>query len=321
MKTASTSIIAVFLLVIVLFVTGCEKSKTDTSQSTIALVNDEAITVADLIALMPEAGPEQPEGRGTASAEERVALSQAFLEQLIEQKMLLQEVARLKIIVTEKELEDRIAQYRAEMNEQAFLTLLTEQGLSLESLQESTRTALLIKKLLNRLPAESGEALSIPEDAVKAYYEQHHERWQIDVELKLRQIIVKTQEEAEALYLSILEGADFDEIAETHSKQSQPGEGGDLGYLQQGETPIEFDPLFQLAVGKISRVIKTPFGYHIVKVEDRRESRLLSYESVREKIYKVLLEQRRETAYAKWMSNLKDRTEVRINEELLKKHS
>ena len=322
MKILSTQTLTAFLFVAVFFVTGCDQNKTDSAQATIALVNDEAIRVSDLLALLPETDPEQPDETGRTSPEERAALSRAFLEQLIEQEMLLQEAARLKIKITEKELTARMAQYREEMSKEAFLEMLAEQNLSIEDLKQDTRRGLLIEKLLNRLPAENGgKTLDIPETAVQAYYERHRQRWQIDVELKLRQILVKTQEEAEGIYLSILEGGDFDALAKTHSKQSQAGEDGDLGYLQQGETPIEFDPLFQLEVGKVSHVIKTPFGYHIVKIEDRREQRLLSYEAVREKIYKVLLDQRREAAYALWMSKLKERTEVRINEELLKKYS
>ncbi len=316
MKIFGGLILAAFL-----FVTGCEQNKSDSSLATIALVNDEAIRVSDLLALLPEADPEQPDA-GRASPEERAALSRAFLDQLIEEAMLLQEAERLKIHVTKKELAARMAEYREELSKEAFLALLAEQNLSIEELTQHTRKDLLIEKLLNRLPVENGdEPLDIPETAVRAYYEQHRQRWQIDVELKLRQIIVKTQEEAEEIYLSILKGADFEALAKTHSKQSQAGEDGDLGFLQQGETPIEFDPLFQMEVGKISHVIQSPFGYHIVKVEDRREQRFLSYEAVHEKIYKLLLDQRRETAYAKWISRLKERTEVRINEKLLKKYS
>lgn len=311
----------VILAVFLFMASACEQNKTDSAQSTIALVNDESIRVADLIALLPESDPEQSEA-GSASPEERAALSRAFLDQLIEQAMLLQEAERLKIKVTEKELNTKMAEYREGMDQEEFLKMLSEQNLAIEDLKQNTRTKLLIEKLLNRLPVENREkSLDIPETAVRAYYEEHRQRWQIDVELKLRQILVKTQEEAEELYLSVLEGADFDALAKAHSKKSQAGENGDLGYLQQGETPIEFDPLFHMEVGKISHVIRSPFGYHIVKVEDRREQRLLSYEAVREKIYKVLLDQRRERAYAKWISRLKERTEVRINEELLKKYS
>jgi len=314
-------VLSVFLLPTVIFVTGCEQNKSDSTQATIALVNDKAIRVADLLALLPEADPEQPE-TVKASPEERAALSRAFLEQLIEQAMLLQEAERLKVKVSEKELAARMTQYRDEMSEEAFLEMLAAQNLSIEALKKTTRTGLLIEKLLNRLPVENGsESPDIPEAAIQDYYERHRQQWQIDVELKLRQIIVKTQEEAENIYLSILEGADFNTLAKTHSKQSQAGEEGDLGFLQQGETPIEFDPLFQMEVGEISHVIKSPFGYHIVKIEDRREQRLLSYEAVREKIYKLLLDQRRESAYAKWITGLKEKTEVRINEKLLKKYS
>ena len=178
---------------------------------------------------------------------------------------------------------------------------------------------LLIEKLLDQIPTEnSDQGLKIQEESIRQYYETHQENWVVDEELKLRQIVVKSIEQAEVIHLNILNGADFEKTARTHSKQSNLGDGGELGYLQKQATPIEFDPLFDLEIGEVSSVIKTPFGFHIVRIEDRRPARKRSLEEVHDTIYTILLDKKREALFAEWMTRLRHRTKVRINEELLK---
>lgn len=308
-------------LLLVLWMNGCWKEETHPLQATIALVNDVPITVEELLAVFPKE-EEAVSDNGETMQGERRSLHRALLEQLIEKEMLLQEASRLKIHPTDLELGEKMEGLKDGMDEAAFSQLLIDQKVSRKDLEEATKNNLSIEKLLNQLFNEhSQETLRIPEEAVREYYDTNQEKWRVDEELKLRQIVVETEEEAEALRLSILNGADFLKSAVMHSQPSHIGDGGDLGYLERAETPIGFDSLFQTKVGEISQVIKTQFGYHIVKVEDRRPARIRSYEDVREKITQVLIEKKREALFGEWLKKLRQRTEVLINEELFKKYS
>jgi len=312
---------AIFFLLTFLWPLGCSPKEKAGMNASLAVVNKEPITVGELLALSPEEG-EDREIKSQSTTEERAALHRALLDQLIERKMLLQEAKRLKIQISNAELTAKISELKAAMDEQAAANLMREgEEATLKAFEEATRTTLLIEKLLSQLPVQDpAKSRDISEEAIQDYYEKHLPEWQIGKELKLRQIVTETQEEAEALYLSILDGADFEATAESYNNQIV-GDGSDLGYLQKQATPIEFDSLFLAEIGEVSPVIKTEFGYHIVRVEDRRPARTRALNEVRDTIARTLEDKKREEIFNQWIDKLRERTEIRINEELLKKYS
>ena len=296
---------------------GCQQQKATPLQATVALVNDEAVTLQELSAVIPK-NEEKGTKEMTASAGEQEELKRRLLDQLIERKMLLQEARRLKIELTEREVQQKFEEARDGKDEAAFSQFLTDRKLTREGWEKATRENLLIERLLNQL---AGDQLSISEGEMRQYYEKHHEEWRVDEQIKLRQIVVKTESEAETLRKTILDGADFAQTARLHSEFPQLGDGGDLGYLSRSEIPAEFDPLFHAEIGSVSAVIQTPFGYHLVKIEGRLPARTLSFEEVREKIHQALLEEKRELLFTQWIEKVRRTTEIKINEELLHKFS
>lgn len=302
---------------LLLLLTGCWQQKPSPMTATVALVNDEPITVQELQAAVSET---KDKGSQTleATAEEKEELARRLLEQLIERKTLLQEARRLQIQLTEGEIRDRLSEIREGVDEEAFLRYLSERNLTQEAWEASARETLLIEKLLNQLV---GDQISLPEEELLQYYDSHLEEWSVPEQIKLRQILVETEPEAEAIRQSLAEGADFAEAAQTHAQTLEFGKDGDLGYRAAAELPVEFEPLFTAEIGSVSGVIKTPFGYHLVKVEDRQPARTLSFEEVKERIYQFLLEEKREALFSRWFENVRRKTEVKINEELLHKAS
>lgn len=298
-----------------LLIAGCWQQKPSPMTATVALVNDEPITVQELQTALSET---EDKGSQTieATPEEKEALARRLLEQLIERKMLLQEARRLQIKLTEGEMQDRLSEIREGMEEEAFLRYLSEQKRTKEAWEASAREMLLIEKLLNQLV---GDQISLPEEELLQYYNSNLEQWSVPEQIKLRQILVETETEAEAIRQSLAEGADFVEAAQTHAQTLEFGKDGDLGYRAAGELPVEFEPLFTAEIGSVSGAIKTPFGYHLVKVEDRRPARTLSFDEVKERIYQTLLEEKREVLFSRWFENIRRKTEVKINEELLHK--
>jgi len=304
-----------FIFALWLLLTGCWQQKPSPLTATVALVNDEPITVQELQSAIAETNDN---GSQTleATPEEKEELARRLLEQLIERKMLLQEARRLQIQLTEGELNERLSEIREGVDEEAFLRYLSEQKLTKEGWESSARETLLIEKLLNQLV---GDQISLPEEELLAYYDSHLEEWNVPEQIKLRQILVETETEAEAIRQSLAEGADFAEVARTHAETLPFGNAGDLGYRSAAELPVEFEPLFAAEIGSVSGVIKTPFGYHLVKVEDRLPARTLPFEEVKERIYQTLLEGKREALFSRWFENVRLKTEVKINEELLHK--
>ncbi len=309
----------VCFIIYLILLAACSKKEVDSRQAVLAEVGGEVITVGELLDMMPDEEIEDGSSNQKTAASEIEALKHGLLDQLINQKMLLQEARRLNIALTESEFKNQKDLLQNGMDETTFFELLAEQNISRTAWEKATRENLITEKLLDQFTREEdGDALSLSEETVRAYYEKNPKEWHVDEQLKLRQIVVDSEEKARSLRTQIVNGADFSDTAKIHSMQTHTEDGEGLGYVTLAEVPVEFEPLFKLDIGSVSEVIKTPFGYHLVLIEDKRGEQILPYEEIREKLYQQLLDRKREHVFSKWIEKLRLRTEVRINEELLK---
>ena len=136
-----------------------------------------------------------------------------------------------------------------------------------------------------------------------------------------RHILIKTNEvvsESDAqrrlagLRERIVNGADFAEIARSQSEDSTASKGGDLDWIYKGDTVPEFErAMDELKPGEISQPVKTPFGYHLIQVLERRVADV-SAERRRLQARQALRERRADEAYQDWLRQLRDRTYVEI---------
>lgn len=162
------------------------------------------------------------------------------------------------------------------------------------------------------------DKVKLSEKEIEEYYKENKEDFIQDEEYHLRHILVETQEEAKAVLEKIRGGADFAELAKERSIGPSGEKGGDLGFITQGMTikPFE-DAAFTLKPGEISEVVKTEFGYHIIKLEEISPERQKTLEESRIEIEYILLPEKQQNAFTKWLSSLGDEYNVQIKEELL----
>ena len=91
-------------------------------------------------------------------------------------------------------------------------------------------------------------------------------------EVRARHILVETEDEAKAVLAELKKGADFAELAKAKSKDPGSADGGDLGYFTKDQMVPEFSEVaFKLDKGQLSEPVKSQFGWHVIKVEDKRE--------------------------------------------------
>ncbi len=127
----------------------------------------------------------------------------------------------------------------------------------------------------------------ITEDKIKARYDELSAKYKPEDEVRARHILVQTEKEAEELLKQIKDGADFAKLATEKSKDTGSAkQGGDLGYFTRGVMVKPFaDAAFGMKVGDLSeKPVKTDFGYHIIKLEDRRKSSPPPLAEVKEQI-------------------------------------
>jgi len=143
-----------------------------------------------------------------------------------------------------------------------------------------TRSRLLMDSLL----ATEGKAATTDE-AMKKVYEDASKQITGEQEVHARHILVETEDEAKAVEEELKKGADFAELAKKKSKDPGASDGGDLGFFTKDQMVPEFSAVaFSLEPGKISDPVKTQFGWHIIKVEEKRNRKAPDFDQVKGQI-------------------------------------
>tara|TARA_R110002020_G_scaffold266483_41_gene481560 strand:- start:13934 stop:14791 length:858 start_codon:yes stop_codon:yes gene_type:complete len=127
---------------------------------------------------------------------------------------------------------------------------------------------------------------AVSEDDVRARYEEEIAKLDPQVEVKASHILVESAEEADKLIAELDNGADFAELAKAHSTGPSGPNGGDLGFFSKGQMVPEFeDAAFALEPGSYTEApVKTQFGYHIIKVDEKRTQEPPAFEEVQEQL-------------------------------------
>lgn len=219
------------------------------------------------------------------------------LDQLISEKIIESELKKNNITVsdedTQKELQGMIAQYGGQ---EQFNALLANYGYSIEDFTENIATNLKLKKLLE-------SRITITEADMRAYFEQNKENFSVEEQVKASHILVDSEAKAKEVKEKLAAGGDFAELAKEYSIDtgSAPN-GGQLGLFPRNTMVKEFEDMaFSLAPGTISEPVKTKYGYHIIKVEEKITAKPAVYEENAEKIKSTLIEEKLPDVYNTWM--------------------
>jgi peptidyl-prolyl cis-trans isomerase C len=162
------------------------------------------------------------------------------------------------------------------------------------------------KLLMEMLLQQEGKA-SISEGALHQLYDEATKQMVGEKEIRARHVLLDTEDEAKAVIGELKKGGDFAEIAKQKSKDpSGAANGGDLGYFTQDQMVPEFaDAAFNLAVGQISEPVKTQFGWHVIKLEDKRDRAVPEFDKVRGQLEEFLARRTQADLIAKLRSQAK----------------
>jgi len=273
----------------------------------LATVNGDPITLAEFNDRFLRAGlkPEK-------DAEIRV--KEDFLSRLIERKMLVKEAQRRRIKVGVPEILKRIDAMQTEQGADMKGALMG-MGVDFEKFKSDVWETLMIEKLISlSLPHRARASAS----EVRRYYQENPQEFERPEQVHVRQIVVATEQEAQRLLDQILAGADFAELARQRSTAPEAAEGGDLGYFAMGEMPGEFNVVFGLPKGGVSTVVKSPYGFHLFKLENKRRSGKVPLDEAWKEIAEKLERRKQDERYEQWLKELRDRTKFVVNFEGLR---
>jgi parvulin-like peptidyl-prolyl isomerase len=284
---------------------GCERQP-----SHVATVNGEAISLGEfqksLAEQMTLAG-----GGAPLTVQETERLKKAVLDNLITDNLMLQRARSLSISVSEGELAARIEEIRKDYNGQ-FNTLFGGDGVDFSAWKEALRKRMIIVKIISR---DVNAGIQIPEKDAERYFAAHRKVYAIGKRVRVAQIVLPDIERAAGALKRLKAGEDFGKVSKEASIGPEAEKGGDLGYFEEGIMPVEIDSVvFSLPVGRVSGVVKSPYGFHIFKVLDRETAGGLDFEDVKEKVIADLRKQEEAEAYRDWIDNLRSKAAIRINQ-------
>lgn len=301
---------------------GC-RGADEKTKLVVAKVGERSITLKEYEDALARFGPEgsiangSPEGKAPAPADDNAVMKEIkrdLIAQLVEEALILQEAERMGVTVTPEELTAHVEGIEKDYGGAAFKDAIKERYGDVFTWKEELRKKFLIRKTVDKIAA-SRNAPS--EEEARKYYDEHIRDFDFKEQVRARMIVVNSDDDARRIRKD-LTPLNFAETAKKTSLSPEGKRGGDLGFFGRGDMPKEFeDVVFNLAPGEISPVVKTPYGFHVFLVEERKKGGRMAWVEAKGKIIERLRAERSDAAFAEWMDSLKRRTNIEINEALL----
>ena len=227
-----------------------------------------------------------------------------------------QEIRQSDVALAEEELGPSLAQMDPATKKDNVLSFLIDLKIVAKAAEDKkvensedfkrrmsfTRSRLLMDSLL----ASEGKAATTDE-AMKKVYEEASKQITGEQEVHARHILVETEDEAKAIKAELDKGADFAELAKKKSKDPGASDGGDLGFFTKEQMVPEFSAVaFTLEPGKISDPVKSQFGWHIIKVEEKRSRKAPDFDQVKAQIETYVVRK----AQADYVSKLREAAKI-----------
>jgi peptidyl-prolyl cis-trans isomerase C len=286
----------------------------------VARVNGEAIERAELegAVQMLEQRAGQP-----VPAERRANVFRDALDQLVSYRLLEQESRARRIEIPDAEVTAQLDEIQKQFQSpEAFNSALAGRKMSVADFRNDVRKEMAISKLLE---AEVGKTISITDKEIQDFHAKNPERFKQPETVRASHILVRVDPTSDPaavkhataeigeLLKKARAGADFAALAKEHSDDSSAPQGGDLGFFSIDQMVPEFaKAAFQLKPGEISDVVRTQFGFHIIKAVERQPARTVPLPEVRDQVMQFLTMQARELGTDAYVQRLKAKSKIEV---------
>jgi peptidyl-prolyl cis-trans isomerase C len=261
-------------------------------------------------------------GNGPIPPERRDEILRNALDQLITYTLMTQEAKTQNVTVSDAEIDERINQMRGPGNDADFKKALEARNMTLEQLRSDARVQLTIEKMMNAQVA--GLAAATDAEA-RDFYAKNPDKFKRADTVRASHILLRadakapeaTRKQARTRIEAILKrargGEDFAALAKQHSQDGSARQGGDLGYFErEAMVPAFSQAAFSLKPGEISDIVTTDFGYHIVKVTDRKPAATVPYEQVSAQIVDFLSKQKKQDRASQFIDEARKRARIEV---------
>jgi peptidyl-prolyl cis-trans isomerase C len=286
----------------------------------LARVNGEAITKAEF-----EQSVHNLEGRAgrTVPPEQRDEVYRGLLNDMLAFKLLKQEATKRQVALSDQDVETAMKQVQRQFpNEAAFKQAMTAQKLSLAQVRDEARNTMLVQKLLEQ---EVAGKIEVKPADISAFYEKNPDRFKQPEAVKASHVLIAVPQgsdeaakkaaraKAEDVLKQARAGTDFAALAKKYSNDASAPHGGDLGFFPRGQMVPPFEAAaFALEPGKVSDIVETPFGFHVIKVTEKRPARTVPFSEVAAQIEQYLRQEQQQEKTKAFIDQLKTRGKVEV---------
>ncbi|MBB1249598.1 peptidylprolyl isomerase [Rhizobium sp. G21] len=236
------------------------------------------------------------------------------------------DITKADLDLAESNIDPQLSQLPPEQKRLAALSSLIDAKLIAvkakgEKLDETPefkeRVAFIVDRELHNAYFKKHVVDAVTDSDVQTRYDAEIKAMPKQEEVRARHILVKTEDEAKAVIKALGEGKDFAELAKEKSTDPNKSDGGDLGYFRKGQMVPEFETAaFAMQKGEVSKApIKTQFGWHVIKVEDKRIAPPPPLEQVKDQIRQIIMRDK----YLELIKTSKDAAKIEVKDPALAK--
>ncbi|MDD5712174.1 MAG: peptidylprolyl isomerase [Smithellaceae bacterium] len=291
----------------------------------VAFVNDDIITLSELNNLFTPF-QERIDGyyKGADKAKVTADAKADLLNKLIDKMLVEQEAKKEGIAVSDTEVMDTVRGMLTQRNMtmEQLTQELAKEGSDLDSYRRDIREQLTRMRLIRK---DIRPKATVSDEEIGAYYSTHLKEYEGKEAVRIKQILLvvdkkmdaaaKAQQRARAdeVLKRLQVGESFEALAAQYSQGAEAASGGDIGFIEKGLMYPEVEKVaFALETDKISGIIESPAGLHIIKVVDRRGAGTKPLEAVREEITEKLMEGKMSHEFEKWLQELRDKSHIKV---------
>jgi parvulin-like peptidyl-prolyl isomerase len=241
-------------------------------------------------------------------------LFEALVQQVLDHYLILEYGRQQGIKITDEELDTAFREIKRDYSDQEFRETLLAGDINISEWKIALREQLLIRKIALKV-SEEVEPVSFQE--ISKYYESHKEEFRHPAMVRFRQIVTNTKEEAEDMLKGFSKGEQMEHLAEKQEPHEAAEREGT--WIAKGDLDETMEKaLFSLPVGKISAIVETPYGFHILQVLERKTEGITSFPEAMKEIEAKLFYEKESVFHVQWLKDLRESTSYTINHEILR---
>jgi len=279
----------------------------------IAIVNDDIITLKELEKYVRV----EKEGQYVSINEYfRNVKMKERIDVFIDDMLVKQQAKKLKIEVFDKDVELIIENIKRQnlITELDLKEQLAKENISYKDFFEGIRTNTVRSRVLARVIAPE---VTVSESTLKEYYTKNIEEFKSE-EYKLQQIFISiqrddSQKRSIIAYDLLKSGKPFEAVAKEYSDEPSGAQGGDIGFVKGEELmPVLRQALRGLLPGMYTSVIRTPYGFHILRLVEQKKGEILSFEALKDKIHQRIVQIEGEKKYKEYIQKLRKSSYIEV---------